>query len=742
MVASPAATRELPRGVVPPLPARLAPPRLQTRLVERERLVQRLASLPDPAVYVVHAPAGYGKSTLVAQFAHADPRRLVWLTLDEQDADAVQCIRDVVFALGDPDDAALDLLERLAAGPSTLVPEALPRLTRLVAERWRDALVVVDDVHHATGPAADVVAALVGAVPEGSTLILAGRLRPNLPIARLVADGHLATIDARELRMTVGEGEAMLRRRGVEVDAQEAEVLVRRTEGWPAALYLVSHALSEGPGRVEAPHETELIDYFRDEVLRSVDPDDVRFLLDCSVVEDLGPAECDAILERSDSADRLQALADADLFVAPLDPRDGAHRIHGLFREALHERLTSLEPARANELHRRAAEYYGRQRNVEAAVRNALAAGDVAAAADRVWSAAPAYEANGRTATLQRWLRLFSPEQVSEFPSLALTAAWIDIDGGDGPAAEHWTTVALSAPPDVVLATGETTGASAKLLDAALGKRGVAAMRESAMIADAGFPDTNVLKAVAKFVIGAADYAMDDVDTARAYLHDAQARAAAHLATVYGLALGQLALIAIDDGDWDEAEAFMARAAMTGRDALQDYVTQSLRFAVDALIGARRGEQLAAREAAASAKRALAAQRHFAPWLAGQARLVLATAFLQLEWPSEARRMVAEARRLIGHDADAIRLRRRLEALAGQVVHGSGSISGGEALSTAELRTLQYLQTHLTQREIAERLHLTRHTVHTHTSAIYRKLGVASRSEAVQAGREHGLLDH
>ena len=727
---------------MPPLPARLAPPRLHTGLVERGRLLQRLSSLPAPAVYVVHAPAGYGKSTLVAQFAELDPRRVVWLTLDEQDADAVQCIRDLVFALGDLDEESLDLLERLGAGPATVVPQALPRLSRLVAERWRDTLVVVDDVHHASGAAADVIAALVSTVPEGATLILSGRVRPDLPIARLVADGHLATVDARELRMTVREGEMMLRRRGVEVDVAEAEVLVRRTEGWPAALYLVAHALKRSPDGVDAPHEAAMIDYFRDEVLQSVDPDDVRFLLDCSVVEELTAAECDAILDRSDSADRLQGLAGIDLFVAPLDPRQAAYRMHGLFREALHERLTNLEPARAIELHRRAAEHYRQQRNVEAAVRNSIAAGDHAAAAALVWSAAPAYQSNGRTATVQRWLRLFSPEQINEHPSLALTAAWIEIDGGDGPAAEHWTTVALSAPPDTVLATGETVGASARLLDAALGKRGVVAMRDAAATADAGFPDANPLKAVAKLLIGVADYATDDLESAREHLHDAQARAAAHLATVYGLALGQLALIAIDDGDWDEAESHMARVAMTSRAALQNYATQSLRFAVDALIGAHRGERAAAREAAACSKQALAAHRHFAPWLAGQARLVLATAFIGLDWPSEARRMVAEARRTIGGDPDAVRLHRRLESLAKQVAHGSGSISGGEALSTAELRTLQYLQTHLTQREIAERLHLTRHTIHTHTSAIYRKLGVSSRSEAVQAGRRHGLLEH
>jgi LuxR family maltose regulon positive regulatory protein len=706
--------------------------------------MQRLSSVPAPSVYVVHAPAGYGKSTLIGQFAEADPRPVAWLTLDEQDADPVKCMCDLVFALSEIDDDAVDLLQRLTAGPAAVVPTALPWLTRLLGERWQDALIVLDDVHHATtGPSADVLGALVGAVPEGATLVLAGRARPSLPIARLVADGHLATIDARELRMTVGEGSMMLKQRGVAIDEQEAEVLVRRTEGWPAALYLVSHALKDGghESGATAPQEAELIDYFRDEVLRTVDSVDVRFLLDSSILEELNPGECDAILDRGDSAERLRSLAEVDLFVVPVEARHSTYRMHGLFREALHERLVGVEPVRAGELHRRAAEHFTQQRNIEAAVRHAIAAGDIDAAAELVWAATPEYEGNGRSEALRRWLGWFSADQINEHPSLALTAGWIGIDGGDGASAEHWTTVALNAPAEVVLATGETMGASAKLLDAALGNRGVVAMREAAMSADQGFPNAHPLKAVAKYLIGAAAYAMDDLDTARTYLHDAQARAAASLASLYHLALGQLAIIAMNEGDWEQAESLMARAAVARRGALDDYVIESQRFAVEARIGAHRGEQIAAREAATRAKRALAAHRHFAPWLAAQSRVTLGAACVLLEWPAEARKMIAEARKLMAGDPDAVRLHRRLESIAAEVSHGSGSISGGEALSTAELRTLQYFQTHLTQREIAERLHLTRNTVHTHAVAIYRKLGVASRSEAVQAGRQHGLLD-
>jgi LuxR family maltose regulon positive regulatory protein len=415
--------------------------------------------------------------------------------------------------------------------------------------------------------------------------------------------------------------------------------------------------------------------------------------------------------------------------------------MHGLFREALYERLNGIEPARAGALHRRAAEHFARQRDTEAAARHFLAAGQVQEAALMVWAAAAEAQGNGRSATLQRWLDLFTTDQVNAFPVLALAAGWVGIDGGDGAYAEHWTTIALNAPADVVLPTGETMGVAATVLEAALGKRGVAAIGEAARMADDGLADDNALKSVAKYLRGTSAYAMDDFDAARTHLLEAQARSAATLATIYSLALGQLAMIAIDEGDWEEAEACTARAALTDRADLQSYTPQSLRFAVQARIAAHRGAEVAAREAAARAKRALATHRHFAPWLAAQTRKVLAAAFIDLEWPAEARRMVAEARRLIASDPDAVRLHRRLDEMAAQVARGNGAINGREALSTAELRTLQYLQTHLSQQEIAERLHLTRNTVHTHASAIYRKLGVTSRSDAVRAGRELGLLD-
>jgi LuxR family maltose regulon positive regulatory protein len=730
-------------GIVPPLATRLGPPRLGERLIQRDRLMWRLGA--SVAVHVVHAPAGYGKSTSLAQFAGTDMREVAWLTLDERDDDPVTFVADLIFALLGADDSAADLLEHLAARPAGVARFALPRLIRLLDELGRDTLIVLDDIHHAAGPeSGEVLRALVDHVPAGSTLVLAGRARPALPLARLAASGHLAETDAGDLRMTVGEGTALLRRGGACPDDEEAELVVQRTEGWPAALYLVARAALAKEPRADAMSglsEAELTDYFWDEVLDGVDVEDVQFLVESSVLEDLNAADCDAILDRSDSARRLESLADADLFVTALDGRGStSYRIHGLFRSALHQRLRDADADRADELHRRAADQYSRRGEIELSVRHALAANEARTAADLIWCLVPTYLAQARSATLKRWLAWFSPDALDENPCLAVTAGWVALDEGDGDAAAHWTTVALAAPADDLLADGRPIGAAATLLDAALGKRGVRAVRSSVASAVELLGEDSRWRAAADLLGGAAAHVADDVDAARALLQDACARAASQLPAVYTRSLAELALIAIDDRDWDEAESCMARASLAEPDGLRAYATQSTAFAVNALIHAHRGEPLRTADAAGDAKRALDAQRRCPAWLAAEARLVLARAYAELDWPSDARAMLGEARAMLGDDPDAARLHRWIDELGCELEPACGAISGGEALSTAELRTLHCLHTHLTQREIGERLSLSRNTIHTHTNAIYRKLGVKSRSEAVSRGRELGLL--
>ena len=204
------------------------------------------------------------------------------------------------------------------------MPVALPRLIAWLREHPELLTLVLDDVHHLQSPEAlDVLAALCDNAPPASALLLGGRTRPALPLARLRAGGRLLEIDASDLAMTPAEGTAMLRATGTHVDEAEALLFVQRTEGWPAAIYLAGLLLRDGeahwPEGAIGPDDPHLIEYVREEVLAHAGTADAAFLTRSSILDDLRPEICDAVLERSDSADRLRALVDANLLVTPGD---------------------------------------------------------------------------------------------------------------------------------------------------------------------------------------------------------------------------------------------------------------------------------------------------------------------------------------------------------------------------------------------------------------------------------------
>ncbi len=302
-------------AVLPPHPGRLTPPPGRSGLVPRTRLLQRLVSAADTPVFVVHAPAGYGKSTFLAQYAENEAQPIAWLSLDPADDDAAVLLHDLAYAVAGPRSPDEDLLGRLLTGPAGVLPVALPRLITLLHERREPLVIVLDDVHVLQSTAARaVLRSLCEDAPPGCTIVLSGRQRPALPLARMRAAGRLTEIRAPDLRMTTGEGAGMLRAAGVEVDDREAAIVVQQTEGWPAAVYLAALMLraderpSEGAGR--HIHEGDVAEYVRDEVLTDASRDDVEFLVRSSVLDELRPDVCDEVLERDDSRARLDCACE------------------------------------------------------------------------------------------------------------------------------------------------------------------------------------------------------------------------------------------------------------------------------------------------------------------------------------------------------------------------------------------------------------------------------------------------
>lgn len=735
-----------PARLSPPLDARLAPPIRGREPIARARLLQRLRSVPEAGVVLLQAPAGYGKSTLLGQLAAADARRLVWLTLEGGGGDAGTFIADLAFAFGRHEQLDADLLDRLSAGAAGVVPLALPRLVRHVSEAQDPLLLVLDDVHHLTDPVAlNVLRALIDHLGPASTLVLSGRSRPDIGVGRLRAEGRLVEVTASDLRMTAGEGTALLRAAGADVDDEEGRLAVGRTEGWAAALYLTAIVLRDGEPAEDdqlGPRQDDLDDYFRDEVLAGAAQEDADFLLRTAILDELEPAACDAVLERSDSAQRLRALAGEDLFVAPLGRSSGVYQVHGLFRENLLHELRRSSPGLERELHGRASRWFAGRGEPEQAIRHALAGGDVQSAADLVFARLFEYEVSGREPLLRRWCAWFTDEQQHAHPELAITLGWCALDGGDGAGAAHWAAVALGGPTDRVLVDGTDLGAHAHLLDAAVGAGGVTQAAHAAAIADARFPADVPYRSVSQLVLGGTALMRGDRDEAIARLRDAERRSASLAPAPYTLSLAQLAVLALEEGRDDEAGALLARARDFQRvSGLGEYATQALVASVRALQLARAGDVAPAREEAARAARALTLNRYATPWITAQARLVLAQAAVELRELASARTLLGEARRVAERDPDAVWLHAAVAEVAAQVDEVAGAGGGDDPLTIAELRTLQYLPTHLSLREVGDRLYVSRNTVKTHTISIYRKLGVNSRSEAVARGRELGLLE-
>jgi LuxR family maltose regulon positive regulatory protein len=448
------------------------------------------------------------------------------------------------------------------------------------------------------------------------------------------------------------------------------------------------------------------------------------------------------VLEADDSAGLLRHLSDSSLFISPVDRSHEWFRLHQLFREMLAAELRREEPVLEQELQRRASRWYEEHGDSERAIRHALSAGDTARAADLVWINTPLHQSQGRARTLMRWLEWFSHDEIVAHPALAITAAVACVDAGDGDGAREWVSIAEASPDRSPLADGSSLQGLAALVRAALGQDGVARMGRDAARASELLPDESPWTTASCYLEGVALHLAGDRDGARVRLDEGARRSGSTFAGPHALCLAQLALLAKADGDWEQAAALVRRArGLQRRHGIEDYATQAIVWATSANVLAHRGEVVAARKEAQRATGLLAQLQGEGPWMAIEARIVLARTALRLGDSVAARNLLSEAEQAFKLTPDAVVLRERLDeswewaqSIAVQLPAGVSS------LTTAELRVLQHLPTHLSFREIGERIHVSQNTVKTQALAVYRKLDVGSRSEAVDRARALGLI--
>jgi ATP/maltotriose-dependent transcriptional regulator MalT len=443
------------------LETKLFAPRPRGSVVPRPRLAALVDRGGRSKLTLVSAPPGFGKSTLLADWAAAEAaptRSVAWVSLDSADSDPSLFWRYVVASLQRvaPHVAEAITVDDVKGGGAAM----LTRLLNAMAESDGDLVLILDDYHAIEHPEIHGdVAFLVEHLPPQAHLVIASRADPPLPLARLRARGELVEVRASDLRFTSEEAATYLSvSMGLALTPGDIDALERRTEGWIAALQLAALSME---GRTDtadfiagfAGDHRYIVDYLAQEVLDR-QPDTVRqFLLETSILDRLSGPLCDAVTGRTGSSTALEALARANLFVVPLDDHRAWYRYHHLFSQVLQAKLTDDQPQLEPELHRRASTWFHEHADEPGAVRHALAAGDADRAADLIELAAHDLRANRQEVTLRGWLDALPDTVFKQRPVLAI------------------------AHVGALLSTGEVKGVERRLADAA---RWVDASRDEA----------------------------------------------------------------------------------------------------------------------------------------------------------------------------------------------------------------------------------------------------------------------
>jgi LuxR family transcriptional regulator, maltose regulon positive regulatory protein len=416
----------------PLLSTKLFLPRPRPGLVARPQLAQMLDAAATSPLTLVSAPAGFGKTTLVAAWAQQQPLPAGWLSLDAGDNDPNRFLAYLIAALQSADpDAARDLHAALAGGQAPPIEAAAAMLINDLARLPHDILLVLDDFHVIDEPWIEgALATLVAHQPPQLHLLIATREDPPLPLARMRAQGGLVELRAQELRFSPDETAAFLNQgMGLALTPQQAADLDARIEGWIAGLQLAGLSLqkSSNAGALIAGLTSShhfILTYLTEEVLRQQPPAVQDFLLQTSVLQRLTGSLCDAVRDQAGSPELLDALYAANVFLIPLDAEHTWFRYHHLFRDLLQSQLQRTQVDLIPTLHRRASTWYARHAEPAAAIDHALAAGDYADAVVLLETHARPLVLGGYAQTVAGWLQRLPPEWQAAGPNANVAFAW------------------------------------------------------------------------------------------------------------------------------------------------------------------------------------------------------------------------------------------------------------------------------------------------------------------------------
>src|SRR6266536_871171 len=681
-------------------------PQPRERLVARPELVARLLSGYGRKLTLICAPAGWGKTVLLSQW-HASPeetRPFAWVSLERGDSDpvrfwsyAIGALRTIEPKLGERALAALR-----AAGPDLADVVVAPLINDLAASA-RALVLALDDYHLLRGEAIHAsLAFFLRHLPPGVQLAIASRADPAVPLARLRAAGEVIEIRAAALRFSAAEADALLNGSlALELETTDVQLLQARTEGWVAGLQLAGLSLQGQADRhafVEAfaGDERQIGEYLHD-VLRE-QPEALReFLLRSSILERMCAPLCDAVTGRNDAAEQLAAAERGNLFLVPLDPRREWFRYHHLFRDLLRNELTRVSPELVPELHRRAHAWHLEHGLVDDAIGHATRAGDLAEAGELIARHWRAFSSLGQAETVTRWIDELPREAVQGDARLCLARGWTALYIGALEEVDRWRLAAEQAPlPGQLYHDVPSIAANAAMLEAVHANvtgdvgTGIEAARRSLSL----HPDETTPS--------------------------------------FGSASGVLGMCLYDAGRYAEA----ARALDQGVQVLRD---ESWITPLFVGLGC-----LAAAEAAYS-RAVVLARRGGRRLELPHALLLLARLKRRQHAHAPARQLARQARAIIESCPDPgmlgellARTERSLQLA--RAPSSAAVLPVDLELSERELTILRLLASELSQREIGSKLYISLNTVKGHVRSIFRKLGVATRANAVARGRELGLI--
>jgi len=733
---------------------KLWPPAIRAGLLSRAGLQSLLEVGLGAKLCLVEAPAGFGKTTLLAQWrAAAGGGRVAWVSLDEGDNDPTRFWVYVVKALDTVEPGVgANWLAALGHPSPDLYRTILPELLNELSAAGVPLFLVLDDYHLIINPTChQTLGFFLDHLPVDVHLVLATRADPPLPLARMRARGELAEVRVADLQFTDEEALALLNgSMGLQLGVGDVQRLAERTEGWAAGLYLAGLSLrgrQDPSAFIAAFHgdNRHIADYLGAEVLAR-QPDTIRtFLLRTSILERLSGPLCDAVLEARGSARLLGELERSNLFLVPLDDRRQWYRYHHLFAQLLRLELARLEPGLLATLHHRAAAWHRQAGNLDEAIGHASAAGEFVEAAALIARHWLTYWRRGQRATVARWLERLPDETIMANPPVAYVTAWIGgFSGASKQECEHWL-AALEDPswegglPDdgvVSLAFGANLARAVLVFDDV--GRSVAAGRRALELAG---PKSAPHWWMAQAALGHALYLSGQSVETQPDLEELIGRvpAAAQPVAVV-LALAVLSLLAGDQDDDRTAMALAHKAAATAdTQGLSAEPMCGIAYAALGRALARQGELA---EAEAQLRRALEpvgidsmlGQRAFALLLLAPVRRGRG------DLPG-ARALVDQARELIEGFADPGALPALLEQTEQALASPARRRVEAEApLTERELVVLRLLPAQLSTREISRELSVSVTTVRSQVQAIYRKLQASTRAEAVIQARELGLL--